>query len=57
MKTKNSYDEKLFLTTISCLGFVYAKSDEDTKLSDMVDVAVELARETLAELGYRREDA
>ena len=57
MKTKNSYDEKLFLTAISCLGFVYAKSDEDTKLSDMVDIAVELSREVLAELGYRREDA
>lgn len=49
-----SYDEKLFLSTIACLGFVYAKADSDTKLSEMVDIAVELARETLAELGYSR---
>jgi hypothetical protein len=49
-----SYDEKLFMATIACLGFVYAKADEETKLADMVDTAVELARETLAELGYSR---
>lgn len=53
-KTTASYDEKLFQATIACLGFVYARSDYDTKPSELVDVAVELARETLAELGYSR---
>jgi|LauGreDrversion4_2_1035121.scaffolds.fasta_scaffold442235_3 hypothetical protein len=55
MKTPSAtYDEKLFAATIACLGFVYARSDYDTKPSELVDVAVELARETLAELGYSR---
>lgn len=54
MKPTASYDEKLFLATISCLGFVYAKADLDEKPGELVDKAVELARETLAELGYSR---
>lgn len=53
--SSKTYDEKLFLSTIACLGFVYAKADEDTKLTEMVDTAVELARELLTELGYTRE--
>jgi hypothetical protein len=53
-KPTASYDEKLFAATIACLGFVYAKSEYDTKPAEMVDVAVELAREVLAELGYSR---
>jgi hypothetical protein len=53
-KPTASYDEKLFAATIACLGFVYAKADYDSKPGELVDVAVELARETLAELGYSR---
>ena len=54
---RKSYDEKLLLSTIACLGFVYAKAGEDSKLAEMVGTAVELARETLTELGYKREQA
>lgn len=53
-KVSATYDEKLFQATLACLGFVYAKAEYDTKPTELVDVAVELARETLAELGYAR---
>lgn len=53
----HTYDERLFLTVLAALPSVIIRAEMDEKPGELVDKAVELARETLAELGYRREHA
>jgi hypothetical protein len=52
-----NYDDKLLLAALAALPSVIVKYEDDARPAEIVDRAVEIAKELLVELGYKREQA